>query len=117
MGNCMETCNQRNQAKEMHDHDQRKQEDHDHNQRDETEINGGPFVKESSLGEKGKLRVKIVVTKEELEWLMVQLNNKGGKSLEDVLGEIERGRAKVEVSWKPSLESIMECPEVVEMDR
>ncbi|RVW43139.1 hypothetical protein CK203_078707 [Vitis vinifera] len=50
------------------------------------------------------------------------LKDKGGKSLEDVLREIERGRSsaatagKVE-GWKPSLESIMESPEVVEMER
>ncbi|KAH7510904.1 hypothetical protein FEM48_Zijuj11G0014400 [Ziziphus jujuba var. spinosa] len=51
-----------------------------------------------------------------LEWLMLQLKNKGGKSSEDVLEKIERSREKAE-GWKPSLESIMECPEVVEMDR
>ncbi|KAH7513742.1 hypothetical protein FEM48_Zijuj11G0013700 [Ziziphus jujuba var. spinosa] len=53
---------------------------------------------------------------EELEWLMLQLRNRGGNSLEDVLEKIERGRQKDE-GCKPSLESIMECPEVVEMDR
>lgn len=74
------------------------------------------LVKES-CSRKGSLRVKIVLTKEELEWFMVQLQNKDGKSLEDVLEEIERGRGKVDQGWKPSLESIMECPEVVEMDR
>lgn len=82
---------------------------------DQTDQSG--FVKEKCQ-RKGSLRVKIVLTKEELEWFMVQLQNKDGKSLEDVLEEIERGRGKViDQGWKPSLESIMECPEVVEMDR
>lgn len=81
------------------------------------------FVKESiNSGKDGKVRVKIVLTKEELELLMLQLQDKGGKkSLEEVLEEIQKGRGKLvlaEEGWKPSLDSIMECPEVVEdMDR
>lgn len=75
----------------------------------------GGFVKESGF-ENGGIRIKLVLTKEELEWLMIQLKGKNGKNLEDVLGEIEKGRGKTE-GWKPSLESIMESPEVVEMDR
>ncbi|GMN31573.1 hypothetical protein TIFTF001_003317 [Ficus carica] len=123
MGNCMETCIKRSQAKEMQAEQQQRQEEEEEDQRQrETDQMKSGFVKERGLGEKGNLRVKIVMTKEELEWLMVQLNTKGGKSLEDVLVEIERGRGKVEctsttTSWKPSLESIMECPELVEMDR
>ncbi|KAL5541299.1 hypothetical protein UlMin_042521 [Ulmus minor] len=103
MGNCMEACTERKIETEK----MQKQEE-------EIERESG-FVKETNLG-KGSIRVKIVLTKEELEWLMLQLKNKGGKSLEDVLAEIERSRAKME-GWKPSLESIMECPEVTEMDR
>ena len=113
----METCvNRSKQAKEMHECQNQLEEGQKREK--ESIANGSGVVKERSLvSEKGGLRVKIVVTKEELEWLMVQLNNKGGKSLEDVLGEIERGREKVE-PWKPSLDSIMECPEVAqEMDR
>ncbi|KAH7513750.1 uncharacterized protein LOC107430133 [Ziziphus jujuba] len=107
MGNCMETWKQSQKTEEMQRQNQQEEE--------EKERRGSGFVKESSLG-KNSMRVKIVVTKEELEWLMLQLKNKGGKSLEDVLEEIERSREKAE-GWKPSLESIMECPEVVEMDR
>lgn len=77
----------------------------------------------------GVARVKIVLTREELEWLMLQLsdssNSKGGvgsmkRSLEEILGEIERGRTSKSSSsrtaeaaaWRPSLESIMEIPDV-----
>lgn len=77
------------------------------------------FVKESSDDEFGKgngLKVKIVLTRQELEWLMLQLEDKEGKKLEDVLGEIGKGRTKIE-AWRPSLESIIECPEVLEMDK
>ncbi|KAL6348945.1 hypothetical protein AAG906_033601 [Vitis piasezkii] len=103
MGNCMETCRERHEAEE----EERNQEKQ-----------GEEEKKGSGYG----VRVKIVLTKEELEWMMFQLKDKGGKSLEDVLREIERGRSsaatagKVE-GWKPSLESIMESPEVVEMER
>ncbi|BFG31956.1 hypothetical protein CerSpe_182300 [Prunus speciosa] len=108
MGNCVETCTERQQGE-----DQMQQQKHEQEER-QSEIR---FVKESNLSKDGNIRVKIVLTKEELEWLMLQLKDRGGKSLEDVLEEIQRSRAKVEEGWKPSLESIMECPEVNEMDR
>ncbi|KAK1564313.1 hypothetical protein Q3G72_000411 [Acer saccharum] len=41
---------------------------------------------------KGGVKVKIVLTREELERLMFQLKNDQGKKLEEILGEIERGR-------------------------
>lgn len=106
----METCEPRQQAEEM----QQQQQEEGYDQR---EISANPFVKESGF-EKGSIRLKIVLTKEELEWFMLQLKDKEGKRLEDVFREIERqrGRGKVE-GWKPSLESIMESPEVIEMER
>ncbi|XP_022136656.1 uncharacterized protein LOC111008308 [Momordica charantia] len=75
---------------------------------------------------KGGMRIKVVLTKEELEWLMEHINERGGRNLEDLLEEIqiERGRRSRKVisrealdfntsaSWKPSLESIVECPEL-----
>lgn len=68
------------------------------------------------------MRVKVVLTKEELEWLMSQLKNtEETRRLEDVLGDIKRSREKISsttVAWKPSLDSIVESPEVPEgMDR
>ncbi|XP_044485111.1 uncharacterized protein LOC123210692 [Mangifera indica] len=76
------------------------------------------FVKESMdfVEGGGGLEVKIVRTKEELQWLMIHLKSNVGKRLEDVLAEIGRGRGKVE-AWKPYLESIMEGPETLEIDR
>ncbi|KAF8412120.1 hypothetical protein HHK36_000076 [Tetracentron sinense] len=98
MGNCLETWTHCQEG------EKRQQEEE-----------AGGSVKEDGSG-KGGFRVKIILTKEELEWLMFQLNDRAGKRvLEDVLGEIERERERIEV-WKPSLESIMEIPEVHEMN-
>lgn len=119
MGNCIETC--MNGEEEV---DRKEEHKHDDDQEE------GCFVEESSGfdDEKRKVRIKVVLTKEELEWLVFQLEDKNGKSLEDALAEIERcrgklgqtddnSRGKVVSNWKPDLESIMESPEVFEMDR
>ena len=85
----------------------------------------GIYVKDIENNKNG-LRVKMVLTKEELQWLMLQLSNRDesgeGKSIEDVLEELGKGRKKVIInneahSWKPSLDSITEIPEVLEMSR
>ncbi|KAE8680308.1 myb family transcription factor APL-like isoform 2 [Hibiscus syriacus] len=60
--------------------------------------------------------VKMVLTKEELELLLVKLknknNNNGGYRLGELLAEMEKVRSvKVECCWRPSLESIMEDEE------
>ncbi|KAI5595267.1 hypothetical protein POPTR_003G140100v4 [Populus trichocarpa] len=105
MGNCIRSSKIR-----QHEEDDNMEELHQ--EKKETRI-----VKESGSFEKGaSLKVKIVLTKEELEWLTFQLKVNGGRKLEDVLGEIERGRMKVK-TWKPSLESIMETPEGLETER
>ena len=77
------------------------------------------FEKENEVG-KGSIKVKIVLTKEELQLFLLKLkNNNGGKSLEDLLAEMEKARSGKVDSWRPSLESIMEDvdPEGLEMDR
>ncbi|XP_054776050.1 uncharacterized protein LOC129284562 [Prosopis cineraria] len=67
---------------------------------------------------KKRVRVKVVLTKEELQWLILQLNQKQGMGLDQVLEEIKRSRDKLVQPWKPSLESILEIPEVPpQMDR
>ncbi|CAO2837740.1 unnamed protein product [Amaranthus hypochondriacus] len=86
----------------------------------------GIYVKDIENNKNG-LRVKMVLTKEELQWLMLQLSNRDelgeGKIIEDVLEELGKGRKKVIInnieahSWKPSLDSITEIPEVLEMSR
>ncbi|URD83582.1 hypothetical protein MUK42_02458 [Musa troglodytarum] len=59
--------------------------------------------------------LKILLTRKELEWLVLHLKEKGERRLEDVLVEMhremekERGKAQV---WKPTLESIEESPVV-----
>ncbi|XP_071687014.1 uncharacterized protein [Rutidosis leptorrhynchoides] len=105
MGNFMEACIQKKQTEEkpqiLQMVEQEKEE----------------YVKtRSSYGmESGKMRVKLVLAKDELEWLLLQLKNTKGKRLEDVLSEIEKSRMNGKstvAGWKPSLESIMETPEV-----
>ncbi|XP_066325409.1 uncharacterized protein [Miscanthus floridulus] len=57
------------------------------------------------------MKVKMVLTKGELGWLVAQLKA-GDRGLEDVLQEMARkreGRA-ADDGWRPSLESIVECP-------
>ncbi|MQL72862.1 hypothetical protein Taro_005216 [Colocasia esculenta] len=100
MGNCMPRCPPAQEEQEP------------------KEVEAGSFeakVTGNNRGESG-FKIKVLLTKGELEWLLLQLKENGEKRLEDMLGEIERGRGKgkirVEGSWKPSLESIMEIPEV-----
>nr|XP_004511518.1 uncharacterized protein LOC101505733 [Cicer arietinum] len=98
MGNCMETYITR--PIEM----QHKKEEEEETT---TSIN-------DNKGKNG-VSMKIVLTKEELKWLLFQLNEKGGMKVEQVLEELEKGRQKIE-GWKPSLESIVEAPEMLEIN-
>ncbi|KAJ6933749.1 hypothetical protein NC651_008985 [Populus alba x Populus x berolinensis] len=97
MGNCI-------RSSKIRQHEEEDNMEELHQEKKETRIKGV------------SLKVKIVLTKEELEWLTFQLKVNGGRKLEDVLGEIERGRMRVK-TWKPSLESIMETPEGLETER
>lgn len=100
MGNCMEKCTARQEEREAKG----------------SEAGGSEEAK--GAGNEGKasgFKVKVLLTKGELEWLLLQLKENGEKRLEDVLEEIKRGRGKGmgrAEGWKPSLESIMEIPEV-----
>nr|XP_043629695.1 uncharacterized protein LOC122600981 [Erigeron canadensis] len=115
MGNYMDTCIQREQTTEENPQVvQAEKEEYG-----KTRVGGGIIMESSS-----KMRVKLVLTKDELDWLLLQLKDKEGKSclLEDVLGKIEKSRSMNNNGkstttttiggWKPSLESIMETPEV-----
>ncbi|KAH0467382.1 hypothetical protein IEQ34_004620 [Dendrobium chrysotoxum] len=59
-------------------------------------------------------KLTVVLTKPELDWLMLQLEQKPGKmSLEDLLAQmLEESERKEEERWRPVLESIMEVPEI-----
>ncbi|CAL1386521.1 unnamed protein product [Linum trigynum] len=120
MGNCLAPNKKRSQVHEF-------QEEHD------SKVNSDKTMKTEETGDVPTTnnggtdvgtKVKIVLTKEELDWLMYELKvkNSGGeggstKKLEDALAEIERNRAlksaSVNSCWQPSLESISECPEDV----
>lgn len=98
MGNCMETYTLKPMEVQKEEEEERRRSGDD-----------------NSKGKNNGLRMKIVLTKEELKWLILQLNEKEGITMEQVLEEIERGRQKVE-GWKPSLESIVEAPEILEIN-
>ncbi|CAN0840969.1 hypothetical protein LINGRAHAP2_LOCUS3032 [Linum grandiflorum] len=101
------------------------------------------YLKEDEIKEEEKpttaavnvKKVKILLTKEELEWLMFQVNN--AKKIEDALAEIQRSRGAplkpVDVvfdfdedededededscNWRPSLETIPEEEEEEEQE-
>ncbi|CAG7861072.1 unnamed protein product, partial [Brassica rapa] len=74
----------------------------------------------------GGMKVKIVLTRHELDMFLLQMNKNDDGNLmmtKDVMVELEKMIIKASSSfssspsWEPSLESIMECPEVQEMDR
>ncbi|KAL5989332.1 hypothetical protein ACLOJK_010222 [Asimina triloba] len=118
MGNCLEslTSHQARRSDQEKSGEQAEQQQKPGGSDCAKDGGGGGFQKD------GSFRVKILLTKEELEWLLLQLQEKGGKRLEDVLGDIERGRGRGRgrsdsEGWKPSLESIMEGPEVQTIDR
>lgn len=94
----METCIQREEKPQVHD---------DKVEQESQKVKGNYGM------ESCRMRVKLVLTKDELDWLLLQMKNNSleGKRLEDVLGEIEKSRVNGK-RWKPCLESIMETPEV-----
>ncbi|KAK1610488.1 hypothetical protein QYE76_034161 [Lolium multiflorum] len=66
------------------------------------------------------MKVKVVLTRAELEWLMAQLKS-GDQRLEDVLRQVSTARTGAAADdskptpradgWRPRLERILECPE------
>ncbi|XP_047074025.1 uncharacterized protein LOC124683580 [Lolium rigidum] len=66
------------------------------------------------------MKVKVVLTRAELEWLMAQLKS-GDQRLEDVLRQVSTARTGATADdskpttradgWRPRLERILECPE------
>ncbi|KAJ1259212.1 hypothetical protein BS78_10G137300 [Paspalum vaginatum] len=58
------------------------------------------------------VKVKVVLTRGELEWLMAQLKS-GDQRLDDVLQHVQAQAAlsAKPAGWRPRLESIVECPD------
>ncbi|CAN6169834.1 unnamed protein product [Urochloa humidicola] len=66
------------------------------------------------------LKVKVVLTRAELEWLMAQLKT-GDRRIQDVLHHMQAAKANAAAAaaasptdkggWRPRLESILECQE------
>ncbi|KAI4315532.1 hypothetical protein L6164_028330 [Bauhinia variegata] len=102
MGNCMETRTLTQETGDMQIKQQQQEE-----------IEGWNELAKGDERGKSCLRLKVVLTREELKRLILQLNQKEGKGqgLNQILEEIERSRAKAE-EWKPSLETILEVSEL-----
>ncbi|WOL00769.1 hypothetical protein Cni_G09482 [Canna indica] len=80
----------------------------------EEDTNTAEEEKTGDGGVGGSCKVKILLTRKELQWLVLQLKEKGEQRLEDVLLEMEeRGKIK---GWKPALESIVESPIIHKLD-
>lgn len=100
MGNCMDACSPRVEERELKP--------------------GGAGESGVGAGKEGGFKVKVLLTRGELRWLMLQLEEEE-KRLEDVLMEMGRERWRREGAgraggWKPSLECIMEVTEVQSSD-
>uniref|UniRef100_A0A0A9H7L8 Uncharacterized protein n=1 Tax=Arundo donax TaxID=35708 RepID=A0A0A9H7L8_ARUDO len=86
---------------------------------EEEEEDEAPTTEEAAAEEEG-LKVKIVLTRGELEWLMAQIKT-GDHRLHDVLHHMHALKAAAAATsaavadkqggWRPRLESILECPE------
>jgi hypothetical protein len=86
-----------------------------HEQEEEEEV---PSTASPAAG----MKVKVVLTRAELEWLMAQLKS-GGQRLEDVLRQVATARTGTTGAddgsckttradgWRPRLERILECHE------
>jgi len=74
---------------------------------------GGDGEEDHGAAAASVVKVKVVLTKDELGWLVARLKA-GDRRLEEVLHEVARkreGRAGGGGDgWRPSLESIVECP-------
>ncbi|CAA7041869.1 unnamed protein product [Microthlaspi erraticum] len=115
MGNCMERWRQREGEEEKIDVRERAQ---------------GSFKPDGADDGNGGMKVKIVLTRHELDLFLLQMNRSHGENLmmsKDVMLELEKrirrtspsllSSSPSSMAWEPSLESIVECPEVQEMDR
>ncbi|KAI0522609.1 hypothetical protein KFK09_004992 [Dendrobium nobile] len=71
-------------------------------------------AKRKEISDECARKFTVVLTKPELDWLVLQLEQKPGKmSLEALLAQmLEESERKVEERWRPVLESIMEVPEI-----
>lgn len=83
------------------------------------EIQGNELVCMDQEEQRGGIRVKLLVTRKELEILVMEMK-KGEKGIEDILVEMGEERekrekeTKLQISWKPKLERIEESHEVIE---
>uniref|UniRef100_A0ACD5ZSB5 Uncharacterized protein n=1 Tax=Avena sativa TaxID=4498 RepID=A0ACD5ZSB5_AVESA len=92
---------------------------------DEEEEDETPAATSTATAAAG-MKVKVVLTRAELEWLMAQLKS-GEQRLEDVLRQMSTARTgaapdndgskpspRAVDGWRPRLERILECPEPVD---
>ncbi|EOA35908.1 hypothetical protein CARUB_v10021166mg [Capsella rubella] len=118
MGNCMERWMQREEEEEEKGKIEVKER-----AKESFKLDG-----DDKEGDNGGMKVKIVLTRHELDMFLLQMNRSHDGNLmvtRDVMVELEKRVSRASsfsplsspMAWEPSLESIVECPEVQEMDR
>ncbi|CAD6336671.1 unnamed protein product [Miscanthus lutarioriparius] len=137
MGNCLNTASKRSHHGMLPEEEESLSEMRRISQllREEQEEEGGYEVAGMQYSEEEEvvavapavaaegLKVKIVLTRGELEWLMAQLKS-GEQRLEDVLQHMQAAKGvgggggscagADKAGWRPRLESILECPETTQ---
>lgn len=124
MGNCLNTASKRHHhgdmlpeeeesLSEMRRISQLLRDDHDVEEEQEASPAAAVVAAEG-------LKVKVVLTRGELQWLMAQLKS-GEQRLEDVLQHMQAvsggggaAHGADKAGWRPRLESIVECQETTD---
>ncbi|PVH47983.1 hypothetical protein PAHAL_4G207100 [Panicum hallii] len=126
MGNCLNAASKRSRGGLLPEEEESLSEMRRISQllRDEEDEGDAEYYQEEAEEEeeapaaaKG-LKVKVVLTRAELEWLMAQLKS-GDRRLQDVLHHMHAAKAAADkhpgggAAWRPRLESILECQETL----
>ncbi|XP_044957678.1 uncharacterized protein LOC123408683 [Hordeum vulgare subsp. vulgare] len=129
MGNCLNKASTQQQQREMrrrrHGHGERVAPE-EREEEEELRSIGQVLLQEEEEEEEeapaaasaAGMKVKVVLTRAELEWLMAQLKS-GEQRLEDVLRQMGNARDVDDKppradGWRPRLECILECPEAAD---
>ncbi|KAI4972171.1 hypothetical protein ZWY2020_003096 [Hordeum vulgare] len=130
MGNCLNKASTQQQQREMrrrrHGHGERVAPE-EREEEEEFRSIGQVLLQEEEEEEEEEapaaasaagMKVKVVLTRAELEWLMAQLKS-GEQRLEDVLRQMGNARDVDDKppradGWRPRLECILECPEAAD---
>ncbi|KAF7109504.1 hypothetical protein CFC21_109750 [Triticum aestivum] len=129
MGNCLNKAStqQQREMRRRHGHGERVAPEEREEEEEQLRSIGQVLLQEeeeeeeeapASASPAAGMKVKVVLTRAELEWLMAQLKS-GEQRLEDVLRQMGNARADDYKppradAWRPRLECILECPEAAD---